>query len=336
MISAANSVILFSLLLVPLLAGVSGCFSDPEKLTELRGRTMGTTYSIKYLGDFSQQKAKKVVEDRLAQVNSEMNTWDRSSEISRLNRSGTEEHKVSADFFRVLAFNLSLAKTTGGVFDPTLGPLVNLWGFGPDGKRKVPASKTVSKVRSYTGFEKLEVFASRQSVRKKHDKVYVDLSASAKGFAVDAISLALKHKGIENLMVEIGGELRTLGRKGRADWLVGIDQPSEGRKKVLKLRDQSIATSGDYRNFFVEEGKRYSHTIDFRTGRPVENRLASVSVIAEDCMTADAWATALMALGLDRGFELAEREGLAAYFVYRQGDAFAEKSTPSFVKVEML
>lgn len=308
---------------------------------------MGTTYSVKFSSnesDLDQNKIHQDIDKILVHVNALMSTYIPTSEISRLNQSKKDIwFPIHKDFFHVLSFSMDVAKKTQGSFDPTLGPLVNLWGFGPDGKRKVPSKDELENTMSVVGHDKIELDQKNMAVKKSLDKVYVDLSASAKGYGVDAVSDYLLAKGIHNFMVEIGGEIRTSGQTKGRSWRIAIEAPHpdivhESYQKVLPISNKALATSGDYRNFFVEGGKKYSHTIDFKTGKPARHTLASVSVVDESsCMKADAWATAFMAMGPVKAFELAEKLQVAAYFIYRldgqKEEGFVTKATSEFKKM---
>lgn len=312
----------------------------PPPLVSLDGKTMGTTYHVKYVDNGHGIKPEAVsndIEVLLKEVNRQMSTYLKDSEISQFNQKQDKEwFKISDDFFHVLQFSLNVAKKTKGVFDPTIGPLVNLWGFGPSGERKVPSKEKIAAAREKVGFQKIQLDPSKKSIQKQVEGLYLDLSASAKGFAVDAISQFLRRQGIENHMIEIGGEVRTAGTKYGNPWNIAIESPSTDSKmvqKVLKLKNQSLATSGSYRNFFESQGKKYSHALDYQTGSPVDHKLISVSVLSpRNCMEADAWATALMVLGPVKGLQLAKELGIAAYFIYEEGQV-KEAMTESFMKV---
>ena len=233
-------------------------------------------------------------------------------------------------------YSLNLAEQTDGAYDPTIGPLVNLWGFGPDGSKKVPTKTEIADAKNHVGFSKVKIQKSNGefSVEKETDKVYVDLSSSAKGFGVDKVSELLTQKGIKNHLVEIGGELRAKGKKFKKNWIVGVEKPAESAKAVqiaFALKNMSIATSGDYRNFFKEKGRKYSHTIDQKTGRPVQHKLFSVTVLDQDCIKADALATALMALGPDKAKNFAYENAIPAYLIYEDSTGeLTEHQSPVF------
>ena len=322
-----------------------GCINDP-KPSHIVGRTMGTSYSIKYYSTKTTPDI-KVINDEvnrlLIEVNRQMSTYIPTSEISRLNRhdSTLEPFVISEDFSKVLSFSLQIAEETKGKFDPTIGPLVNLWGFGPNGEREVPSEEEIKKVKENIGYKLISI--KDKVVTKYKPKVYVDLSASAKGFGVDKVANYLEKLELKNYMVEIGGEVRTSGSKNGESWKIAIESPhptdtSKPFQKILKLKKHAVATSGNYRNYFEKNGKKYGHTIDFRTGKPTAHTLASVTVVnSESGMKADAWATALMVMGPVEGIEFAEKLGIAAFFIYRlagqKEGSFVEKATSHFEKV---
>lgn len=302
---------------------------------------MGTTYAVKFpplSKDLTPESLQEAIDRCLVQVNNQMSTWQPDSELSQFNRFGNEEwFPVSAETARVVQTALEISEQTGGAFDVTVGPLVNLWSFGPDKtENQRPSEATIAEVKNQVGYALLEVRTSPPALRKSRADVYVDLSAIAKGFGVDQVADVLDKYHISAYMVEIGGEVRTKGTKPDGEpWRVGIESPNpfgRGLQKTVKLSGQSLATSGDYRNFVVIDGKTYSHTIDPRTGWPVDHGIASASVIAESCMLADAYATALMVLGPEEGYNWAKEHDIAALMIVREGDAFIEKPTSAFAQ----
>lgn len=304
---------------------------------------MGTTYSIR-LADSRMDRGElrhlqTDVDDALAEINRQMSTWDPGSEISRFNRAGAGEPvAISPDFQFVVRRALEIAEATGGAFDPTVGALVNLWGFGPDGLRRVaPTPDQIAAARAITGWRHLHLRPDGQ-LQKDVADLKLDLGAIAKGFGVDRVAALLRERGIENFLVEIGGE--TLGDGVNAagePWRVGVLKPdgSADLQGVARLTDgRAIATSGDYRNFYRDEsGELRAHIVDPRTAAPVGLAVASVSVLAADCLSADALATALFVLGPDEGLPLlAERfPGIEALFLVRDGaEGFREIATAGF------
>jgi len=296
-------------------------------ILETRSPTMGTVCMVKVFDPPSgfPEDWKEQIDRELRQVNDQMSTYLEDSEISRFNRSeSTEWFEVSAATALVVGKALEIHQASGGVFDITVAPLVNAWSFGP-GKRSLapPEPERIRELLDRVGSAQLEVREQPPAIRKARGDLTIDLSAIAKGHGVDRVVELLGTWGADNVFVEIGGDLRVRGDKGGQPWMVGIQQPDvsgEVVARAIPLRDLAIATSGDYRNFFEHEGRRYSHTIDPRTGEPIGHATASVSVIAEDCMTADGWATAINVLGPDEAMEVAERNGLEALLMVREED----------------
>jgi len=326
----------------------SGCLSKEGELIHISGRTMGTHYNVKFYSSKdldSKELAQEEIDTILKKVNKEMSTYLKESEISYFNNSDRIGWiSISKSFFKVTEYALNLAKNTEGRFDPTIGPLVNLWGFGPGGERKVPKEEEIKAAQMRVGFDKILLNKEKSEIKKKVPGIYLDLSSLAKGFGVDQVSDFLESKKIQSYMVEIGGEVRTLGKKIKGGaWRIAIEAPhpensGEQYQKILDLNKMSLATSGNYRNFFMENGQKFSHTLDSKTGRPVAHTLASVSVAhPESCMKADALATALMAMGVEKGLDFAQKEGIAAYFVFRddgqEGQPFVTKETTEFSRL---
>jgi thiamine biosynthesis lipoprotein len=232
---------------------------------------------------------------------------------------------------------LGIGEQSQGAFDITIGPAVRAWGFGPDNRRVPPASGVMEVLKSSVGQDKIRL--DQGKLYKSHPEVEIDLSAIAKGYAVDLVVERLIAVERENLMAEVGGEIVARGLNPRGEsWRLGIETPTEqGREvhRVVSLQDMAMATSGDYRNYYEVEGERVSHLIDPRTLRPVEHRLASVTVVAPRCSTADAWATGLSVLGIPDGFDTAERLSLAALFIVRDAEGiFTTKTTSAFDALE--
>jgi len=268
-----------------------------------------------------------------------MSHYLEDSEISRLNRlSEAGPFPISPETLEVLQHALEISSTSGGAFDITVGPLVDAWGFGPSGRvAHAPSEAEIEHLLEATGWEGLQVDRSSSTVTKARPELRIDLSAIAKGFAVDQVADALDGEGVHRYMVEIGGEIRTRGRNAQEQaWRIGIERPVPGDKVIdliVPLSDLAIATSGDYRNYYEVDGKRISHTIDPRTGRPITHNVASVSVVSPVCVRADAYATGLLVLGSE-GFDLAEDLGLAAYFLQRdKEDVFVGRMTSAFKEI---
>jgi len=304
--------------------------------TELTGPTMGTNFTVKVRGPELAPEAagalSQAIQGALDEVNGSMSTWLATSELSRFNDGPADApFAFSAPTMEVLAISQAVYGASGGVFDVTVGPLVNRWGFGPDDPQGPPDQAELDALLMAVGQDKLTVDVEAGTVSKPDAGLRVDLSAVAKGYAVDRVALAVEALGHSAYMVEVGGEVRTGTADGGAPWRIAVERPSyaapgsEQRDvfEVVELVGMSMATSGDYRNYIKDGDKLRSHTIDPRTGAPVEHALASVTVLHEQCGAADAWATALMVLGPDEGLAVAEREGLAALFLSRDASAGA-------------
>ena len=326
----------------PFLLALSACSSAPRDAA-LAGQTMGTTYSIRLadspLDRGALRRLQGDVDAALAEVNRQMSTWDPGSEISRFNRAGANEPvAISPDFQLVVRRALEIAEATGGAFDPTVGALVNLWGFGPDGLRRAPPTPDqIAAARAVIGWRHLRLLPDGR-LEKDIADLKLDLGAIAKGFGVDRVAALLRERGIENFLVEIGGETLGVGRNDQGEpWRVGVLKPdgSADLQGVARLTDgRAIATSGDYRNFYRDEnGELRAHIVDPRTAAPVGHAVASVSVLADDCLTADALATALFVLGPEEGLPLfaAQFPGVEALFLLRRENGrFEEVATPGF------
>ncbi len=302
------------------------------------GPTMGTAYQCSVVSSRVTQSLQQAVGSRLAEINRQMSTYDAESELSQFNQHETETwFSVSHETAEVVRFALEIAKATDGAFDPTVGPAVNLWGFGPEGRRRDPPSDdAIAQARQRIGYQQVEVRIDPPALRKTNPQVYVDLSAVAKGYASDEIGRLLQEQGVSSYMVEIGGEVATRGTKpDGAPWRIGIEKPdSAGRsiQMVVELSGDAVATSGDYRNFFQLDGTRYSHTIDPTTSRPVTHNLATVTVRADTCMEADALATALLVMGPERGYDWSEDHDIAAFFVERSDCGPIERTTSAWAE----
>ena len=306
---------------------------------------MGTTFAVTVVGPVSDSVAQRLREDievTLADVDGAMSTYDPDSELSRFNRwQRTDWFALSPLTFEVFRQAQEVSRLTRGAFDVTVAPLVNAWGFGAAGPAaSLPTDTEVTALLANVGETMLEMDHDPPRIRKSRPAVQSDLSALAKGFAVDRVADLLDRgdDGVEGYLVEVGGEVRTRGRNEDGHpWRVGIERPVDGPssiQRVLELTDAALATSGDYRNYFEHEGRRYSHTIDPRTGYPVDHRLVSVSVVDATCMRADALATALEVLGPEEGLALALEQGLAAFLITRGADGtLREQATPEFLTI---
>ena len=313
--------------------------TPPDPTVRLAGSTMGTSYELKLVptpGQVIPAGLKTRADELLARVNQQMSTYDPNSELSRFNRNpSTNWIAVSPELQQVVAEALRISELSSGAFDITVGPLVNLWGFGPEPRRdQVPSDTAIAQARERVGYWRLQTREQPPALKKELADLYVDLSAIAKGYGVDQLTALVETTGITNYLVAIGGEIRARGHNGQGQpWTIAIEKPVPGQRAVerlIRFGDRSVSTSGDYRNFFEQNGQRYSHLIDPRTGRPVPQTLVSVTVISDRSMEADATATALMASGPEPGFQLASEHHLAAFFILAKPDGFQERYTPEF------
>lgn len=305
---------------------------------EFSGSTMGTRYQIK-IADLPREIEQTYIENQifstLDQVDKLMSTYKPNSDVSRFNRAAIDESVIiDKQTLEVIQLSKLIYTLSNGAFDITVSPIVQLWGFGPEFKQnKLPSANDIQRALDKVGFDKIQITDNPPALEKLQD-VEIDLSAIAKGYGVDQVAKLLDTHNIENYLVEVGGEIRVKGtnRAGQR-WRIGIETPSfirSGARQAIAIDNASIATSGDYRNFFEVEGKRYSHTINPLTGKPVEHNLASVTVVSRSCAEADALATAMSVLGPKRGFELAVESKLAAYFLVRENDGYQQLMTDSF------
>ena len=261
-----------------------------------------------------------------------MSTYIVDSEISKFNKmSTTKWFPISKDLLEVVKTAMQISVSTGGTFDISVSSLVDLWGFGPDIKNEIPNEKKIQEAKRHIGSSLLEIQDSPPALRKKDSQLRLDVSAIAKGFAVDKISQYLSAQGLQDHLVEIGGEIRVHGFNNMGKkWRIAVEAPDLKRKtnyNILELTNQAIATSGDYRNFYVDNGRRFSHIIDPTTGEPVIHNLASVTVLHNSTMMADAFATALMVMGEKRGKLFSKEQGLSVYMLIREQGKFTDWST---------
>ena len=300
---------------------------------------MGTYYQVKYVLDakqqqdsrFSEQRIQSEIDQRLELVNDQMSTYRPDSELSRFNKA-QQSLPVSEATRSVIEAALRLFEQSNGAFDATVGPLVNLWGFGPDKRaNKIPSAELIAAKQKIVGSQHLRV--SGNTLNKAIPELYVDLSAIAKGYGVDVIADYFQEMGINNYLVDIGGELSLKGVKpGNKHWTIAIERPVAGQnvQRVINIGDNAIATSGDYRNYFESEGIRYSHTINPKTGKPISHKLVSVSVVNKSSMMADGYATAITVLGPEAGMDFAKKHKLAVFLLVKEGDNFTEYYTSEF------
>ncbi|CAA6811420.1 MAG: Thiamin biosynthesis lipoprotein ApbE [uncultured Thiotrichaceae bacterium] len=324
---------------------LNGCSETEPEAIKLQGQTMGTTWSAVILLPKNSETAfpdntalQAGLDNVLKTVNDQMSTWQQDSELSTFNRyEQTDWFPVSGQLAKVTQAALAVSRFSEGQYDVTVGPLVNLWGFGAAKKATpltVPEQSAIDEILLNVGYTKLAVRLDPPALKKQMRGVYVDLSSIAKGYGVDQLAAYLNQLGVTDYMLEIGGEIHVKGQSPRGDnWRIAVEKPVDLGSSIqqgLNLKAGGLATSGDYRNFFSAGGKRYSHTLNPATGYPIKHSLASVSVMAENTMLADAYATMLMAMGEVKGKAFAVEKGLDAYFIRRTDDGFETFATDGF------
>lgn len=344
-----SAVLLFAIFVVYQYRNWDKDSSQTEAKTEtktilLQGRTMGVIdYRVKYI-DVNQKNHQNQVDSLLKVLNQSVSTYIASSEISEFNHS--DELIFRSPFFKtVLKRSLEIYQTTHGAFDPSVMPLVRAWGFEDKQTPEILPNKNIDSLLQLVGMSSIQ-FENQKAVKTKKN-VSLDFGAIAKGYAVDVVAEYLEANEIQNYMVEIGGEVRCKGKNARGKiWKIGIIDPKAAesgesgvtyrKEAILELDNKSMATSGNYYNFYIKEGKKYAHTINPKTGYPVEHSLLSVSVLAQDCMSADAYATAFMVLGLEKSKQVLEqlkeesKEKIEAYFIYEQEEKLVQLSVTSY------
>ena len=329
------------LLIISVLSLIS-CDNDSEvNMHEYYGEALGTTYSVQYFSD-KNLKFEKSLDSILKDINASMSTYITKSDISRINRGDTTV-QVDEHFVRVFNASEKIFKESDGFFDPTVGVLVNAYGFGPGNALNEIDSTRLDSLRKLVGFDKVNI-QENKTIKKEDPSIYLDFNAIAKGYTIDVIAEYLESQNVENYLVELGGELRAKGKnlESENEWIVGIDDPNqeEGRKRKLyaklKLINSAMATSGNYRKYRIDSltGQKYVHTINPKTGKAEKSNILSASVLAENCMLADGYATAFMALGLERTKSTLEKlNGVEVYIMYSTEDGGMEIfSTPGFQK----
>lgn len=326
----------FATLMLCLLIASSGVAAE---VVTVAGPTMGTQYQIRFVGEPKDAVIRTRVNERLAEIDALMSTYRDDSEISRFARAEAQTwFAVSPETALVVDAAQKISRRTNGAFDITIGPLLRLWSFGPedsqDQPRSAPSEEQIENVLEIVGFDKLKVRHDPPALWKSISSLEVDLSAIAKGYAVDEISSLLLEAGFADHLVEIGGELRVRGQKPDGSlWNVGLESPRPGARlteMVVSLSDRAVASSGNYRKYYEADGTHYSHVIDPVLGRPAAHQLSGVAILADDCMSADAYATALFVLGAERGVEWAAANGVEACFLTDAGGEIVTLSTPGF------
>lgn len=331
-----------SLLVAGLVACLfAGCYPFGAGSVEVRtlwGYAIGTSYTVRVVA--TERQAKKLdteIRSALNRINDSMSTYLPRSELSRFNDAPVGEWvRLSDDFYHVLAMAMDVAETSNGAFDPTIGPLVDLWGFGPIPRTdRKPSDEEIEAARRQVGYQGIELDPTEQRARKLEPRA-LDLSGIAKGHATDVVADMIEAAGIESYLVEIGGELRINGKKpDGTGWRIAIETPDsrQGFYRILELSSGAMATSGDYRNYFEEAGVRYSHTINPATGLPIDNNLASVTVLTQSSAMADAYATVFMVLGVEQSLVLADRLEMSLFVIERTEDGFKASQSRRFIQL---
>lgn len=343
-----TSFILISMLIITLITGCdqkTNTESSHLKMHELKGQTMGTYYNVKYVIDPTTQSSsydhaliQKAIDDKLLQINDEISTYIADSHLSKFNQSSsTEPVKIPMSLAQNILISQLVGQETGGSMDITVGPLVNLWGFGPDKvPEKIPTEDMIQQARAKTGLNHLVLISMNDGfyLQKLIPELYVDLSTVGEGYGADELGKLLRSFGITDYLISIGGTIHSLGVNDQGkNWRVAIEKPSDVEFEVqqaINLRGQSISTAGSYRNYFEKDGVRYSHVIDPTSGKPITHKLVSATVIAPTALEADAWDTGLMVLGRDRALEVAKRNGLAVYLITKTESGFEVDMTDNF------
>ena len=327
------------ILVIFLIKGASACQQTNYEILALNGLTMGTTYSVKINADNAFVEKNQIsddIDEILSEINQSMSTYIKESELSNINFSTVSDwQSISDDLFEVIDHAMNISLKTNGAFDITIAPLVNLWGFGPDKlQNKIPTDEIIELTKKNTGYKKISIDKSLKKISKLDPNLHIDLSGIAKGFAVDKIARYLDKHGFKNYLIEIGGELIGKGlNKDNEIWQIGIENPnnnSDTIKRIVQLKDMAMATSGNYMNYFEKDGVRYSHTINPVTGKPIKHKLASVTVLDNSAMNADALATAFMVLGSEKALSLADNLEIAIYLIIKEGKRFEEKYNDYF------
>tara|TARA_Y100001949_G_scaffold159955_1_gene151221 strand:- start:6465 stop:7490 length:1026 start_codon:yes stop_codon:yes gene_type:complete len=318
-----------------LAAALTGCLFQ-DKVESFGGPTMGSTYSVKYVADdaaVSKEQLRDETEAILAKIDSQMSTYRADSDIETFNALPAGAcMAMPGEVLELFRAGQQLSKESAGAFDLTVEPLLDLWGFGPHGTgERVPSADEIAAARENMGHQHIRIDGEQLC---KDVAVQVDFNSIAAGYAVERVTANLEASGVRRYLVEITGELKALGLKpDGAPWRIAIEAPHDNERvaqRIVELNGYGVSTSGDYRNYFERDGKRYSHTLDPVTGAPIDHHLAAVTVVDRSTLRADGLSTVLMVLGPERGLAYATERGIAAFFVIREGQEFISKSTEAF------
>ncbi|MEE3650311.1 MULTISPECIES: FAD:protein FMN transferase ApbE [unclassified Brenneria] len=332
------------LILGGLLSLLTACDNAPQTtsrpLLTIEGKTMGTFYSVKISGELTESKEQlqQEIDGLLEQANNEISTYRKDSTLSQFNQyRGSTPQPISNGMADIILAAQRIGRATGGAMDITVGPLVNLWGFGPDKRPvQIPSRQQIDLARQNVGLNHLKLISDEHGewIQKDLPDLYVDLSTLGEGYGADVLAQLMARKGITNYLVSVGGAISSRGVNGEGiPWRVAIQKPTDrenAMQAAVDLQGYAISTAGSYRNYFEQDGKRYSHVIDPATGQPIAHQLVSVTVIAQTALEADGWDTGLMVLGSEKALKLAEQKGLAVYLITKTDNGFNAVMTPQF------
>ncbi len=324
-------------LLLVLCSLIVSCSRAPRELV-FSGPTMGTTYTVKIVGTpatLDAQALERTLDAVLASIDADMSTYRPDSAISAFNAAAsTDWIEVPEGLARVVAAAQDISERSGGVFDITLAPLIAVWGFGPQGEQEaLPSAGDLAALRDRVGFRLLEVRLAPAALRKHHPALTIDVNGIAPGYAVDVLAERFEALGVRDFMIDIGGEVLVRGRNARGErWRIAVERPIDSEPtpfRILELEDASVTTSGEYRHYFERDGRRFSHTLDPRSGEPIAS-YGSVCVVGGSTLFVDAWATAFNVLGPDEGLALAERDGIAVMYIVVDGERLDARMSSAF------
>lgn len=311
---------------------LAGCKQSANELVKIAGEAQGTTYHITYLSE-NNADYKKEIDSIFKKIDTSLSTWIPASILSKINRNDSTV-VIDDHFINVFTKSMKVSKETNGMFDITVAPIINAWGFGFSKKAQVD-SVMIDSLLHFVGYKLVKL--EEKKLIKEKPQVMLDFNAIAPGYTVDVLAAYLESKEISNYIIELGGEVRAKGKKDNdSTWTVGIDQPNEqatdGRplKAIIKLKDRALATSGNYRKFYIENGKKRAHIIDPHTGYPAQHNLLSATVLADDCATADAYATAFMVMGVEKAKEFLDQHKelqLQVFFIYNENGSWKTYSS---------
>ena len=318
---------------------LASCSKGENYNAELKGNTMGTYYIINIVEIPKRLKIENIeseIKKTLDLINSTLSNWDPNSEITKLNNDKKiGKIKISNDLNEVLKQANIINDNSNGYFDITADPLIELWGFGYKNKKthSIPSSKEINDALSLVNQKELfELNSVNNEFYKKNKELKLNLSSIAKGYGIDQIGNKLETLGIRNYLINIGGDLLAKGNnKNKKDWIIGIENPNLKEKlvkEIIKVSDKGIASSGDYKNFFIKNGKKFSHIINPNTGKPIAHKTKSVTVVSNNTTNADGWATALLAMGSEKGFKLAEEKSMSVLFIDEVNEKLTKKKFP--------